>query len=339
MIKPSASPQAAQDLPRIGFLGTGRIGLNRMRSLVEEGLVQAAVISDPSAEMIQSAQEIAPDAVVASSFDDLLSHDLDGVVIATPSALHAEQSIKALERGFPVFCQKPLGRTRQEVAAVVDAARRADRTLGVDLSYRYTAGMEQVASLARSGTLGQVFAADLVFHNAYGPDKPWFFDKGLSGGGCVMDLGVHLVDLALWVLNFPEVTSVTSQLFSHGQPIASNSDKVEDYAVATLTLSTGAVVRVTSSWHLHAGRDAVISADFYGTKGGASFSNLNGSFFDFAAQHNTGTQSRVLAEPPDSWSGRAAAAWAASVAQGGRFDPAAEQFTAVADILDRIYAR
>ncbi|WP_108396148.1 Gfo/Idh/MocA family protein [Devosia submarina] len=335
----SASPQGAQALPRIGFLGTGRIGLNRMRALVDQGLVEAAVVSDPSAEMVRAAQEIAPDALVASSFDELLSHDLDGVVIATPSALHAEQSIKALERGLPVFCQKPLGRTRDEVVAVVDAARKADRTLGVDLSYRYTAGMEQVASVVRSGTLGQVFAADLVFHNAYGPDKPWFFDKTLSGGGCVMDLGVHMVDLALWVLHFPEVTSVTSQLFSKGQPLAANSDTVEDFAVATLTLATGAVVRVTTSWHLHAGRDAVISADFYGTEGGASFSNVGGSFLDFEARHNTGTQSRVLSQPPDDWSGRAPAAWAASVAQGGRFDPAAEQFTAVADILDRIYAR
>jgi predicted dehydrogenase len=335
----SALPQPGRDLPRIGFLGTGRIGLNRMHSLLEQGLVQATVVSDPSAEMVRAAQEIAPEAIVASSFDDLLAHDLDGVVIATPSALHAEQSIKALERGLPVFCQKPLGRTKEEVAAVVEAARKADRTLGVDLSYRYTAGMEQIASLVRSGALGQVFATDLVFHNAYGPDKPWFFDKSLSGGGCVMDLGVHLVDLALWVLDFPEVASVTSQLFSHGQPIASNSDQVEDYAVATLTLATGAVVRVTTSWHLHAGRDAVISADFYGTKGGASFSNVNGSFFDFAAQHNTGTRSQVLAEPPDSWSGRGPAAWAASVAQGGRFDPGAERFTAVAEVLDRIYAR
>jgi predicted dehydrogenase len=48
-----------------------------------------------------------------------------------------------------------------------------------------------------------VFAVDLVFHNAYGPDKPWFYDPELSGGGCVMDLGVHLVDLALWSLDFP----------------------------------------------------------------------------------------------------------------------------------------
>lgn len=328
-----------QGIPRVGFLGTGRIGLNRMQSLVDDNLVQPVAVSDPSPAMAEAAQALAPAAAIAEGLDDLLEHDLDGVVIATPSALHAKQSIKALDRGMAVFCQKPLGRTKAEVDAVVEAARLADRVLGVDLSYRYTEGMQQIFSLVRSGALGEIFAADLVFHNAYGPDKPWFFDKALSGGGCVMDLGVHLVDLALWVLDFPSVASVTSNLFKAGKPLPSDSAEVEDFAIATITLSTGAVVRITTSWHVHAGRHAVIAADFYGTKGGASFSNVDGSFFDFTARHNTGTESKTLASPPDDWSGRAAAAWAASLAKGGRFDPAAHEFSAVADVLDRIYSR
>ncbi len=339
MSRISASQQQSQALPRVGFLGTGRIGLNRMQALLDAELVDPVALSDASAEMAQAARKLASGAEVLASFDDLLAQDLDGLVIATPSALHAEQSIRALDRGIAVFCQKPLGRTKAEVDAVVQAARRADRVLGVDLSYRHTTGMQRIFSLARSGALGEIFAADLVFHNAYGPDKPWFFDKALSGGGCVMDLGVHLVDLALWVLDFPEVVSISSNLFKAGKPIASDSDEVEDFAIATLTLATGTVVRITTSWHVHAGREAVISADFYGTKGGASFSNVDGSFFDFAARHNTGTQATILAEPPDSWSGRATAAWATSLAQGGRFDPSAHEFSAVADVLDRIYAR
>jgi predicted dehydrogenase len=310
-----------------------------MQALLDAGLVEPAALSDPSDAMAQAALELAPQAVLAADQAELLAHDLDGLVIATPSALHAEQSIAALERGLAVFCQKPLGRTKAEVDAVVEAARKADRVLGVDLSYRYTTGMQQIYSLARSGALGEIFAADLVFHNAYGPDKPWFFDKSLSGGGCVMDLGVHLVDLALWVLGFPEVASVSSSLSKGGKPIAADSDEVEDFAFATITLATGAVVRVTTSWHVNAGRHAVIGADFYGTEGGASFNNVDGSFFDFAARHNRGTEATMLAEPPDDWSGRAATAWATSLAEGGRFDPAAYEFSAVADVLDRIYAR
>ena len=77
----------------------------------------------------------------------------------------------------------------------MDAAREADRLLGVDLSYRHTEAVRRIKALIDDGRLGDIFAADLVFHNAYGPGKPWFFDKNQSGGGCVIDLGVHLVDL------------------------------------------------------------------------------------------------------------------------------------------------
>jgi predicted dehydrogenase len=189
--------------PRLGFLGTGWIGRHRMAAILETGLVDVAAVADPSPEMAAEALKLAPGAAHVDGLDALLDAGLDGVVIATPSALHAEQSITALERGAAVFCQKPLGRSAAEVRAVVDAARAADRLLAVDLSYRFTAGMAEIRPLLQGGELGRLYACDLVFHNAYGPDKPWFYDPVLSGGGCVMDLGVHLVDLALWALDFP----------------------------------------------------------------------------------------------------------------------------------------
>lgn len=333
------SPAPVLQRPRLGFLGTGHIGLMRLQSLVETGLVEAAAVADLQSEMLQAAGKLAPEADLVAGFDELLAADLDALVIATPSALHADQCIAAFERGLAVFCQKPLGRTRAEVEAVVEAARRADRLLGVDFSYRHTAGMSAIRDLITAGTLGEIFAIDLVFHNAYGPDKPWFFDKALSGGGCLMDLGVHLVDLALWVTGFPDVTSVSGNLVRAGRPLAADSGEVEDYATAVLELATGIEVRLACSWHLNAGRDAVIGADFHGTRGGASFHNVGGSFFDFTAAHHTGTASTMLSAPPDAWPGRAPARWAERLADGARFDPAAEEFIAVADVLDRIYRR
>ncbi|MBR7513789.1 Gfo/Idh/MocA family oxidoreductase, partial [Mycobacterium tuberculosis] len=80
----------------------------------------------------------------------------DGIVIATPSALHAEQSIRALDAGAAVFCQKPLGRTAAEVRAVVDAARNADRLLGLDLSCRHTEAMRRIRALIQAGELGRI---------------------------------------------------------------------------------------------------------------------------------------------------------------------------------------
>jgi len=325
--------------PRLGFLGTGWIGRHRMEAIGKTGVVEVAAIADPSPEMAAEAQKLAPEAELVSTLDDLLAAGVDGVVIATPSAMHADQSIRALECGAAVFCQKPLGRTASEVRSVVDAARAADRLLAVDLSYRFTHGMERIRDLLASGELGEIYAVDLVFHNAYGPDKSWFYDPALSGGGCVMDLGVHLVDLALWSLDFPVVTFVSSKLLAGGRALAGRSDTVEDYAVATLDLETGAVVRLACSWKLQAGREAEISAAFYGTQGGAALRNVNGSFYDFTAERFNGTASDTLATPPDEWGGRAAADWARRLAAGERYDSSAERLVDVASVLDRIYGR
>jgi predicted porin len=125
----------------------------------------------------------------------------------------------------------------------------------------------------------------------------------LYAGWARLDLGVHLVDLALWSLGFPRVEQVSSRLFAGGRPLAPGSDEVEDYATIRLDLAGGAIVRIASSWRLHAGRDAVIDALFYGTEGGACMRNIDGSFFDFIGERYRGTTRELLAEPPDDWGG------------------------------------
>ena len=333
------TPAAPTRRPRIGFLGVGWIGRHRMQAMLATGAVEAVAISDFSPQAAVDAASLAPQAKVVATLDDLLDTGVDGVVIATPSALHAEQSIRALRGGAAVFCQKPLGRTAEEVQAVIAAARNADRLLLVDFSYRYTQGMRRIREVVRSGELGRIHAAELVFHNAYGPDKPWFYDPTLSGGGCVMDLGTHLIDLALWTLDHPPVSDVSAKLFAHGARLPSQPDEVEDYAVASLELETGPVAQIACSWRLHAGCDAVISAAFYGSKGGAMLRNVDGSFYDFVAERYRGTAREALAVPPDAWGGRAGGDWAARLAAGERFTPAVERAADVARVVDAIYGR
>ena len=325
--------------PRVGFLGVGWIGRHRMEAMLSTGVIEVGAIADPSGEMRAAAVELAPGAAPVDGIEELLTQDLDGLVIASPSALHAGQSVRALNAGVAVFCQKPMGRTAGEVQAVVDAAKAADRLLGVDLSYRFTRGMQRIRELIRSGEIGRVFAADLTFHNAYGPDKPWFYDPALSGGGCVMDLGVHLVDLALWALDWPEVADVQSHLLSAGEPLRDAASQCEDFAVATITLADGAVLRLACSWRLPAGQEAVIAAEFYGTEGAAALRNANGSFYAFDAVRMRGTAVEPLAEREEDWGGRGAADWARRLAAGEGFDPEAGRLVEVARVLDRIYGR
>jgi predicted dehydrogenase len=325
--------------PRIGFLGVGWIGRHRMEAIVAAHCAEVVAIADTSLDAAVRAKDVAPNAVTASSLEALLELRLDGIVIATPSALHAEQAAAALQSGLAVFCQKPLARTAAETASVIATARAVDRLLGVDFSYRHTTAVRAIRDLVKAGEIGDVYALDLVFHNAYGPDKPWFRDPRLAGGGCVIDLGIHLVDLALWVLEFPGITRVSSRLYSQGRLLGASPSVVEDYAIAQLELQTGAVARIACSWNLAAGCDAVIEAHFHGTRGGASFRNVNGSFYDFVAERFEGTRRTLIAEPPDAWGGRAAVAWAQQLAAGGGFDPEIEQMSEVSKVLDAIYER
>jgi predicted dehydrogenase len=322
--------------PRLGFLGVGWIGRDRMRAVARSGVGEVAALADPAPECVEAAVGDAPGAAVAGDLEELLAAGLDGVVVATPSALHAEQAIAALEAGVAVFCQKPLGRHAAETRAVVEAAREADRLLGVDLSYRFTEAGAAVRE--RVGAIGPVHAADLVFHNAYGPDKPWFLDPALSGGGCVIDLGIHLVDLVLWALDFPAVERVRSHLWRQGRAL--EPGEVEDFCLAELGLASGTVARLACSWFSHEGRDAVIEVTFRGRDGTVGLRNVDGSFYDFRAELWRGTAREVLAVPPDAWGGRAAVEWAGRLAAGARFDAAeAEQHFAVAEVLDRVYGR
>jgi predicted dehydrogenase len=189
------------------------------------------------------------------------------------------------------------------------------------------------------GGIGEPYAADLVFHNAYGPDKSWFTDPALSGGGCVIDLGIHLVDLALWFFDRPPVEHVTSRLFARGRPLPEDPDVVEDYAVARLDLAGGAAVQVACSWFLSAGCDAVIGVTIHGPDGSVALENVGGSFYDFRAERRHGTRREVLAEPPDEWGGRAVVAWAEQLGAGPGYDPSIEQVLDVAAVLDQVYGR
>lgn len=328
--------------PRLGFLGVGWIGRNRLQAIAETGACDIAAIVEPNAEMAEKAQELALGAALIGSLGELLESEITGIAIATPSALHSEQAIAALERGISVFCQKPLGRNAAETRRVVEAARENDCLLAVDFSYRFIDGMQRVREMIQAGDLGTIFAADLIFHNAYGPDKEWFFDRKLSGGGCVTDLGVHLVDLALWTLDFPAAADISGRLYANGKLLRNLNETVEDYATARIDFENGATANLACSWNLHAGREAEISATFYGTNGGATLRNLDSSFFDFTAERFSGVNRSKLTEAADddqkwTWGGRAIVDWAGRLAAGEKFNNECEKLIDVAAILETIY--
>ena len=131
----------------------------------------------------------------------------------------------------------------------------------------------------------------------------------------------------------------TRETLSNFTPFLKTRRKGLLFALLVLLLETGTLIRLACSWRVQAGQEAVISAAFYGTEGGAALKNVGGSFYDFTAERFRGTARETLASPPDEWGGRAAAEWAVRLAGGMRFAPEAEWLVDVARVLDQIYGR
>ncbi|MFO7963010.1 MAG: Gfo/Idh/MocA family oxidoreductase [Desulfobacterales bacterium] len=325
--------------PRLGFLGVGWIGRSRLEAIQQHGRGDIAAIMDVDRAAAEKAAKNFSGTAVCETFQEMLDIGIDGVVIATPSALHFEHAVRALEHGLAVYCQKPLGTTASETRSIIDSAILADRLIGIDLSYRHLNGMREIRRRVGNGDIGRIFAVDLVFHNAYGPDKPWYYDPVAAGGGCVMDLGVHLIDLLLWVLDFPAPVSASGRMFSNGDAMDRPGVRVEDYAAARLDLENGVTATLACSWNLPAGCDAVIRIAFFGSEGGLCLSNINGSFFDFETKlFRKTTQEVIAADSKDTWWGRSAVDWVNRLSRSRRYDPEAAGIIPVAFALESIYA-
>jgi predicted dehydrogenase len=321
---------------QLAFLGVGWIGKNRMEAILKSGLAVPTIISDMNPDLLSDLKSLYPEAIFSEKI--YYNNNIDGVVIATPNALHAEQAIYALDSGVPVFCQKPLARNYNETKSVVDAAKRNNLLLGVDFSYRYTNAFKKIYEVVQSGELGKIFSADLIFHNAYGPGKSWCYDYDLSGGGCVIDLGIHLVDLILLLFDFPEVIKTESKLYSKGN-LLKDEKIVEDYASVQLLLENEISVNLNCSWNLSIGQHAVIEVILYGTSGTAALKNQNGSFFDFSAELYKVNSREVLVSPPDDWMGRAGVEWTKNLILDKSYNSNAEEFMKTAEVIDKIYGR
>lgn len=327
----------AQTRPRLGFIGLGWIGRKRLDAL-DAASIEVTALVESDATRLSSAAEAFPGAMATRDVDAILDADLDGVVIATPNGLHAQQAIACLERGIPVFCQKPLATNLADVERVVAAARSADRLLGIDFCYRHVGGMHELRRRLQAGEIGDVLAVDLTFHNAYGPDKSWCQVRRLAGGGCLMDLGVHLLDLSLWLQSMPPTERVRSRLFAQGAPVQAG-DAVEDLAFAEFIQANGAIVRLACSWHAHIGQGAIIQIAIAGTRGGALWSNIDGSFYDFRLDLIHGTNRERLDGRDDSedWGPRALQAWIERLRIGNRFDSEADEIIRSAALIEEVY--
>jgi predicted dehydrogenase len=201
----------------LGFAGLGWLGESLLNDLPAFPSLRLAAVQDVRADLVE---RYASPWRGADYSEMLAAPGVDAVVICTPNALHVPQAQLALQAGKHVLVQKPLALSCADAQACVDVATQAGRLLFVDYTYRFLDTMAVLQAALRD----RPTRARAAFHNIYGPgqEKTWFFDPKLSGGGALVDLGVHLLDLALWLLQ-PSAVSLVDAELSGGPPVETSA--------------------------------------------------------------------------------------------------------------------
>ena len=324
--------------PNLGFVGLGWIGMKRLQPLADDGWDGDLVIYDPDPLVVEKTTSAYPAAKSVDSFEELIAQNIDGIVISTPSALHAKQAEQALQNDLPVFCQKPLGRNLEETRRVVSLAQERNLSLAVDFSYRLTHGIQALKASLDKGEIGKIYAIETIFHNAYGPDKEWYYNWNESGGGCLIDLGSHLIDLIFYLFDGIEPKVAYANLVANGSRI-SGKNVVEDFAEAQLMTKEGVSIRLACSWKHSVGKDASIHVRINGTDGGLEFQNVNGSFYEFRSDIYKQNHASSLISSLDFWEGKMLKKWVEELKEGKGYNPSCNGLIRTAEIIDQIYSK
>lgn len=196
--------------------------------------------------------------------NELLANcDASNIIIATPTNSHKEVAIACLKANRDILVEKPLARTYNEAKQIVEAAKKYKRKIMVGMNLRYRPDAMILKSLLNNGEIGQPFYVKCGWLRRRSSSQKWFTKKEESGGGVIIDLSILLLDLALWLLDFPNVESVSTQNFYEF------TKTVEDTSISFLRCSNSSCINIESSWSLPLEKDSFYF-DVYGTKGSAS---------------------------------------------------------------------
>ena len=330
---------------RVGVIGLGK-GLAHARELAADPRVDLVALCDidrdrvgaAAAELGGAQAYVHPEAL----FD---SRSVDAVTIATPNDTHLPLVLRALEAQLHVLCEKPLALDAKQTRQMAAAAAAAQRTLMVNYSYRYVPVSQALAEQVRSGALGEVYYGRSVWHRRWGVPPGWFSDKARAGGGPLIDLGVHRLDLALWLMGFPRAVTVSAAAYDHLARAGVTSGRlsaysVEDLATAFVRFDSGATLMLEASWALHQPARELMETWLYGTRGGLLQRNV-GEGYTFAGQlFSPGASDSFLSTdvlPGSNHHASAQREFAAVVA--GDIPPTQrlEESIAVMEIIDAIY--
>ncbi|MFX4272979.1 Gfo/Idh/MocA family protein [Propionibacteriaceae bacterium Y1685] len=275
---------------RAGVVGLGWAGEQHMEGYLSAPEVELVAIAGMEADKLDVLGEKYGVAGRYADLDSMLADaDLDVVSIATPTAMHAPMSIAALDHGVHVLTEKPMAEKAESARAMVEAARRNDRVLEVTFNKRRAAEITALAQLVADGVLGKVYYAKAGWVRRRGIPGlgSWFTQREMAGGGPLMDIGIHALDMALHVMGEPVPVKVSGATYAEFGPrglggsrgAGSNkwsakpaggteSFEVEDLGTAFVRMDSGATLLLEASWAQWVEKDSLYLS-IYGTDGGA----------------------------------------------------------------------
>jgi len=193
--------------------------------------------------------------------------DIDAVIIATPTNTHLDIALDCLKANKHILLEKPIARSVLEAKQINTASKKYKKQVMVGMNLRYRPDAMLMKSLVNSGELGDIFYIRCGWLRKQSSEQKWFINKSQSGGGVIIDLGILILDLALWILNDKKMKSVSVQKFNH------NTKDVEDSAIGLVRFDDDRVISFEVSWGLHSEWDKFHLAAF-GTEGTAHLNPL-----------------------------------------------------------------
>jgi predicted dehydrogenase len=266
---------------RVGVVGTGFAGRAHISGYkASEHAVICAVcdVEDERAKATASEYDI------PKSFNDypkmLKLEELDAISICTPNKMHAPVAVAALEAGKHVLCEKPLARNAHEAAKMVEAANKSGKILAMPLQFRHQGKSLLLKRLIEDGELGEVYYSKTAILRKTSIPRGWFHVKELSGGGPVLDLASHMLDLAWWLMGKPKPRKAYGVTYNKlgqkgkgmgtwGVGYGESAFDVEDMAASLIKFEDGQTIFVEVSWTMHIPEN-IMYTDIFGTEGGAS---------------------------------------------------------------------
>lgn len=271
------------ELLRVGVIGAG-VGAAHLKAYSQLPRVEIMALAGLDDDRVRRVADTYNVPRTFREYQDLLAvPEIDAVSVCLPNILHAPVTIAALEQGKHVLVEKPLARNAQEGRAMIAAAEAQRRTLMVAFNHRYRGDVQWLKRYVDTGALGEIYYAKAHWMRRQGIPRlgSWFVSKEQAGGGPLIDLGVHVLDMAMYLMGEPRPLSVSGNTYAKFGPRGQKGwggrqttghelpYEVEDLASAFIRLEGGATLLLEASWATHSSAGDDFGVTLYGTEGGA----------------------------------------------------------------------